>query len=290
MVFIVLYITNSVIKQEKIYVKQEFKHMKINTLLYKKLFFRSLALLFLTNLIACAEDDSVGEMITISSDVTINMEQYIDGTVLEMNTSTQPYTNGMNQTYNVTRLQYLISDLTFHHTDGSSVTLEGYHLVDLSDSTTLTYSPGKVPNGNYSSISFTFGFDAEDNVNSTDYADLNLDWTWPDMLGGGYHFMRLEGDYTAGMSTGAFKTHMGTARDTSTTPFTFEENHIDITLANSALTVSGDFSFDLNMNIEEWYENPTLWDFTVWNAPIMPTYEAQKALNSNGASVFTITK
>ena len=83
---------------------------------------------------------------------------------------------------------------------------------------------------------------------------------------------------------------MGTARDTTTNPFTYEENHLDITLANSDITVNANFSFDLEMNIEEWYENPTSWDFTVWNAPIMPTYGAQKALNRNGATVFTIKK
>lgn len=259
--------------------------------------------LFSINILSCKDDDEVGDLVSVaptgSSSVTINMKQFVNGSALEMNTMNFPYTNALNQNYKVTMLQYLVSDFTFHKSDGSFVTLDNeYQLVDLSDSSSLVFTPStKVPNGDYSSISFTFGFDAEDNVNSTNYPDLNLNWIWPSdpnsmfgNLGGGYHFMRLEGNYTSGMNSGEFKTHMGTARNTSTTPYSFVQNYLDITLANSDIKVRSDFSFDLEMNIEEWYQNPVTWDFEVWNAPIMPVYEAQRALNSNGANVFTIKK
>ena len=81
---------------------------------------------------------------------------------------------------------------------------------------------------------------------------------------------------------------MGKARDQRTTPPTFENNHFIAQPGNSMITIRSDFSFDIVMNIEQWYEDPVEWDFNVWNFPVMPVYDAQKALNQNGPSVFTV--
>ena len=226
---------------------------------------------------------------TATYNVRINLTQYVNGAVLQMNTAGFPYQNAMMQDYNVTKLQYLISDVTFTKSDGSKIVDEGYHYVDLTDSSLLSYTlPTKIPEGSYTSVGFTFGFDDEDNQSGA-YTDLNtLGWNWPAMLGGGYHFLRLEGNYLDSTNTSAeFKTHMGTARDNSASPAVTTINHFDVVLPNSSLTVSGDFSFDIEMNIEEWYTNPTNWDFNVWNAPVMQIYNAQRTLNTNGPSVFT---
>lgn len=226
---------------------------------------------------------------TATYNVRINLTQYVNGSVLQMNTTDFPYENALMQKFKVTKLQYLISNVTFTKSDGSTIVDEGYHYVDLTDSSTLSYTLStKIPAGSYTSVGFTFGFDEDDNQSGI-YTDLNtLGWNWPAMLGGGYHFLRLEGNYLDSTNTSAeFKTHMGTARDNSVTPPTFDINHFDVSLPSSSLTVTGDFSFDIEMNIEEWYTNPTDWDFNVWNAPVMPIYNAQKTLNTNGPSVFT---
>ena len=234
-------------------------------------------------------DDAPTQTQKTNYSVSINMKQVVDGAALELNTANKPYTNKKGQTYRVSRLQYLISDITFNKVGGGAITLEGYHYVELADTNTLVYQLSeKIPEGDYSSIGFTFGFDEEDNINNA-YADLNiLNWNWPGMLGGGYHFMRLEGDYDSVGVSKAFKTHMGTARNNSTTPPTFEENHLNIELANSEIIVSKDISFDLVMDINQWYENTYEWDFHIYNAPIMPVYDAQKRLNENGSTVFSI--
>lgn len=262
-----------------------------------------IALFALTlGLAACSDDDDAGSVVTpapaASYSATINMSQKANGNDLVMNTTDLPYTTPMGQRFKVTKMQYLISDITFHKTDGSSFTIEEYNYLDLATNAGLTFSPTtKVPKGDYSSISFTFGFDKEDNTSGA-YSDLNtVGWNWPSNpssmfgdLGGGYHFMRLEGDYIDNMNdTSKFKTHMGTARDTSSTPFTYVDNHITVTLANSAISVNDNFSMTLVMNIEKWYGNQVMWDFNTWNAPIMPTFAAQRALNSNGVDVFTVT-
>lgn len=221
--------------------------------------------------------------------VQINFKNMVNGNALQMNTSNKPYTNEQGQNFNVTKLRYMISDVAFHKADGSCFTIDEYHLVDASDANTLVWDPmTRVPEGDYSSISFTFGFDKEDNV-SNQYPDLNTAiWNWPAMLGGGYHFMQLEGKFDTSGVEGGFATHMGMARNNTVSPTTFEQNYFESKPMNSAITIPDSSSFDIIMHIEEWYKNPYTWDFKVYNQPIMPIYDAQRKLNLNGPSVFTI--
>lgn len=258
----------------------------------KNKFLLLLVLSFSIGFNACENDDDNGnnppptQAETFSA--TINMEQMANNMAVELNTNNKPYSNANGQDFNISKLRYLISDITFNRDDNSSFTIEEYHLVDLADTSTLTFQPTtKVPKGNYSSISFTFGFDAEDNI-SGEYSDLNVDWGWPEMLGGGYHFMQLEGQYDSLGTTKLFATHMGTARNNMANPPVTAINHFTANPPNSAINVTADFSFDIVMNVEQWYEDPFEWDFNVWNTSIMMNYNAQRKLNENGPSVFSI--
>lgn len=221
--------------------------------------------------------------------LTINMVNKVNGNDLVLNTTNLPYSNEAGQDFKVTRLRYLISDIAFHKADGSCFTIDEYHFVDATDSTTFVFSPTTaVPEGEYTSISFNFGFDLENNVSNI-YADLNsVSFKWPEMLGGGYHFMQLEGVYDSSGTERTFLTHMGTARNMNVTPTTYEDNHFEAKPANSAITIAGDRAFDIEMNVEEWYKNPYTWDFNVYPRGIMPQYDPQRKLNLNGPSVFTV--
>jgi hypothetical protein len=260
--------------------------------------------LFSISLNSCEDDDDEIETITIETivrdtvtitdstkfyQVDINLKNMVNGVDLVMNSTNKPYTNSLNQPFNVTRLRYLISDISFHKADGSCYTIKEYHFVDATDNATLMFSPiSKVPEGDYSSISFKFGFDSEDNQDGT-YADLNsANWNWPMMLGGGYHFMQFEGKFDTSNVEGLFATHMGTARNNTVSPTTFEDNHFVAKPAASAISIANDRSFDIIMNLEQWYEAPYDWDFKVYSLPIMPIYDAQRKLNLNGPSVFTV--
>lgn len=252
--------------------------------------------LLATTFVACEKDeeDPIIETRIVEKDpprysATIHFDEVANDIAVQLNSSNKPYTNAKGQDFNVTRLRYLVSDITFHKADGNSFTIDEYHLVDLSKPETKTFNPEtKVPAGEYTSISYTFGFDQEDNQSGV-YPDLNIEnWGWPQMLGGGYHFMQLEGQYdSAGVSKG-FATHMGTARNNTVSPTTYEANHFTTRVDSSAVTISGDFAFGMIMHVEQWYENPYEWDFNTYNLSIMPIYDAQRKLNLNGPSVFQI--
>jgi hypothetical protein len=220
--------------------------------------------------------------------ISIEMKQKANGNDLMLNTTNKPYTNANGQAFNVSRLRYLISDVGFHKADGSCFTINDYHFVDITDTATLNYQPSiKVPEGDYVRISFNFGFDREDNQSGA-YPTLNAEsWNWNSNLGGGYHFMQLEGQYDSSGVSKNFLTHMGTARNNNVSPTTYEDNHFRA-YVDTNITVDTNFNFAIVMNVEQWYEDPYTWDFNVYNTMIMPNYDAQRKLNLNGPSVFTI--
>ena len=110
--------------------------------------------------------------------------------------NTLNYTNTHGEVLSIERLRYLISDITFTKTDGQTILLEGYNLIDVTNQTNLSFTPNqKIETGTYSNVSFVFGLINEKNTDGT-YNDLNAaSWNVPAMLGGGYHYMQLDGKF-----------------------------------------------------------------------------------------------
>lgn len=233
------------------------------------------------------DDDDDDDMHTEQHNVTFRFKHNVSGDSLELDT--MKYTNAFGNLYRVENLQYLVSNFRLHLDDGSCEELTGYHYVDIHDQSTWEFTPTvKADHGDYHSISFTMGMDEEDNITAA-YPDLNLlNWGWPMMLGGGYHFMKLEGKYMDMSSTVQnFATHYGTAREITQTDTTFHQNYFMADLGHVHLDVDGDMFVEIEMDINNWYNDPPVWDFNVWNAPIMPIYDAQRAVRNNGHDVFS---
>ena len=101
---------------------------------------------------------------------------------------------------------------------------------------------------------------------------------WPVPMGGGYHYAKIEGQYIT--ADNYFNFHSGMLNGT---PY---EVHVD--LKNQAFTVSGDsLHLNLQMEIQNWFTNPTNWDFTYWGGGIMGNPDAQKTMQGNGVDVFS---
>ena len=100
--------------------------------------------------------------------------------------------------FNLSKLVYLISDITFTSSTGEVLYREGIiTLVNVRDGQNLHFIPDvEIPEGSYT-VTFRFGFNDEDNdMNHPDLNSADGGWNVPDMLGGGYHYMRMEGKYT----------------------------------------------------------------------------------------------
>ncbi len=190
------------------------------------------------------------------------------------------FTNENGELLSISKLRYLISNIILRPATGDNIYLNGYLLVDMNGTTSTIIA--NVPYGTYNSISFTFGFDREDNIDGA-YPDLNAaSWNWPEMLGGGYHFMQFEGKYQDGTNENPFALHMGTAVLPNDD---FGQNFFDVTI--DGFTMSDDISIDIGMNLSEWFKNPNTWDLNAYDVDLMSNFDAQLMMNQNGQSVFS---
>ena len=195
------------------------------------------------------------------------------------------YVNANGDTLSITKLKYLISDIRFYKSNGDSLVIEGYHLVDLSNSATLTYAPTfELPFDSYTGLSFNFGFDSTDNVSNA-YTDLNsASWNWPSGMGGGYHFMQMEGKYKYQGNDSSYTYHMGTAYDMMMSMA--EQNYFKADLG--AITITNNATIQIKMDISEWYKNPSNWDLNQYHSNLMMNRSAQTLMNTIGKDVFSL--
>ncbi len=232
---------------------------------------------------APAEGEGEGEGEPGEATLSVQLAHLVDGTAIELGTAT-PFTNAFGNQYGVTRLSYFLSNLTVTMADGTSTSAPGGRYLDHDTPESLTIAlDGAVPAGALQTVSFVMGLPPELNESGA-YPDAPASlMEWPEMMGGGYHFMKLEGKFVdADGDVQSYATHSGALDGV--------DYSFSVTLDASALAVDeGAAALELVMNIDEWYTNPTDWDFNdYFPGGIMHDADAQAILKANGADVFTL--
>lgn len=241
----------------------------------------------LTLLMSCSDDNTANQ--STQTNITFSFSHNWDGIpVTNADFNSLQFTNANGETLSIERLRYLVSDIVFTTSTNEVLSLDTYNLVDVTNGNNLSFSPtGLIPSGNYSNVSFTFGFNNEDN--SENYLDLNsASFNVPDMLGGGYHYMQLDGKYIDNMSEeSGYNYHTIRAVDNPGTNPTFpQDTFFRVNLG--AVNISDDATFNIEMNIAEWFKNPNLWDLNQLDTILMPNSTAQIMMFQNGQSVFSL--
>lgn len=201
------------------------------------------------------------------------------------------YTIAHGEVLTLSKLVYLISDITFTNANGDAYTGDDYNLVNVREGENLTFTPNvAIPEGDYT-VSFTFGFNDEDN--SENYQDLNSadgGWNVPLILGGGYHYMRMEGKFTSdviGPGETNFQYHTIRAADPMASPILLTDTSFEVELG--VISVGENTQIEIEMNVAEWFKNPNTWNLSVLYTMLMPNYNAQIMMSENGAGgVFSL--
>ncbi|MDC1327279.1 hypothetical protein N8252_03030 [Ulvibacter sp.] len=243
----------------------------------------ALLLLLVVSTMGCKnDDDNTASLVSVGFNFTHNWDE---NDIQNSDFETTQYINAFGTEQTISKLVYLISDITFTTAAGMVYDSGDFNLVDVREGTNLSYTPNvQVPPGDYA-VSFTFGFDDEDNIDGA-YPELNQTaegpWGVPAMLGGGYHYMRLEGKYkdTAAMDVG-YAYHAIRANDMNVTPLLLEDTSFVVNLGQ--VTVSNTTDIEIKMNVAEWFKNPNTWNLNTLFATLMPNFEAQKMISENGA-------
>lgn len=206
------------------------------------------------------------------------------------------YTNAAGNLYQISELQYFISDIKLNKADGGIVTIDGsdwIHYVDTDIPSTSTWNVSKnITACSYNSITFTFGINDSKNISNMFPNPPERDMFWPDYLGGGYHYMKFNGKYkdTANL-TKTFNYHLGRGQvyDTLGNITGFIANEFEVTLPASSFTLLKDETKEIQivMNIEFWFK-PHIFDFYVIGGSIMQNQQAMLLGKLNGPGVFSI--
>ncbi|HEY9114292.1 MAG TPA: MbnP family protein [Bacteroidales bacterium] len=231
-----------------------------------------------------------------SGRISFYFDHKINGSNIDFDTLN--YTNAAGNHYMVNEIQYFISDVVLYKNDGSSILLDAWediHYVDTDLPETREYAfQDEVPAGIYDSISFIFGISEEKNQSLMFVNPPESNMFWPEVLGGGYHYMKLNGKWKNPQNEILpFNFHLGIGQivDTASQEITgFVQNYFRVSLPGSGFSIAaGDtLMFNIIMNAEEWFENPNTFDFNYWGSHIMQNQAAMQAAKENGHNVFVI--
>lgn len=259
-----------------------------------KLIAYSITAIFLSMLNSCKEkDDGPGSL-------RLFFNEIVDGELLQADTL--KYVNEAGNHYLVSEVQYFISKLTLYFSNGNSYTIQdnmGIHYIDSDISETKSWIiPDEIPAGYVDSVVFIFGLDEADNQSNIFPNSPESNMFWPEQLGGGYHYMKLNGKYldTAGVQA-PFNFHLGIGQiyDTTGQVTGFVQNYFKVSFPlamMSSLQVivkpGQTTALILTMNIESWFATPHTWDFNIMGGMMMQNQEALEKACENGIDVFSI--
>ncbi|HOA37270.1 MAG TPA: hypothetical protein PKJ36_02655, partial [Flavihumibacter sp.] len=155
--------------------------------------------LAIASLTACQKDDAPTPDSNVKAALSVEFDNIVGGQNLVLNTGT--YTNSFAESYSVSELRYYVSNFKLTNTSGVTYTVpqdSSYFLIVESDETKHE-AELLVPQGDYSSISFTVGVDSlrstMDLSKRTGVLDpagdmeTSMYWGW----NSGYIFFKMEG-------------------------------------------------------------------------------------------------
>jgi hypothetical protein len=206
------------------------------------------------------------------------------------------YWNAAGNQYEVNELQYFVSDVVLWK-DGAKqyITADsGLHYIDIDLPSTSSWSPQQdIPAGKYDSISFTIGLNESININGYFVNPPERDMFWPEVMGGGYHYLKMNGKWKAPSGTiNPFNLHLGVGMvSDSLGNDIFIPNYFTVTLPLTNCEVH-DYQiyrqFTINMDINSWFESPNEWDWNIIGGQIMQSQEAMHKAAVNGLDAFSI--
>jgi hypothetical protein len=232
--------------------------------------------------------------------LSIHFQHFYHDQILEFDSITYINEAGNHLIFN--EIQYFISDVTLHYSDGRTYPINQWkeiHYVDSDIPSSLKWDVyDSIPVGIIDSISFTFGISEEDN---TSYMYVNPPESlmfWPDILGGGYHYLKLNGKWVnEEQQLSPFNFHLGIGQiyDSTGQITGFVQNYFK---TGAVLPVYSSYLLNVipgqtaeiavAMDVDSWFSTPQIWDFDIWGGDIMQNQDAMHAACENGKDAFRL--
>lgn len=245
----------------------------------KKLIFSILVLLFLFS--SCQKNQT--------ANLSLMFNFCVDGN--EITFDQMKYHNAAGNLYEVNEIMFFVSNLVLYKSDGTQIAIDGVHYVDADRRNSLAWGISKhLPEGEYEAISFTFGLSDAENRNFRFVNPPECDMSWPMVLGGGYHYLKINGKWMANDTLKPFNFHMGRGqvRDAEGNITDFIDNSFQVTINQHYRIKQKDCVLQLLMDVNQWFGACEVFDLDEWGGSIMENQDAQELLKKNGSKVFSV--
>jgi len=211
----------------------------------------------------------------IDGNVQLSIQYKVDNSLLLADTFA--YQSPAGYQYKITKLEYFISNIQLKDISGKLQQLDTVFYVNALQSSTNSIVLPNIPTGKYTDLYFSIGLDSLHNISNSLSGSVEMEnMAWPDMMGGGYHFLKLEGKYLNNGKEEGFAIHLGK-----------NKNLVNVHLARTIeVMVNTNTTFPLTMNINEWLKNPETYDFVLDGSYSMSSDAAMHKLQKNGSDVF----
>ena len=222
-------------------------------------------------IIGCKEDEPIVEP---TGQVTIELTHKANGQTAEFDTLKYSIPSGFD--LSLTRWEYYISGIYFYDANDNQVYKNvNAHYINGRYADTWDLALSSVPTGNVSKIKLTIGLVPEINVShGLPNTAENIGMAWPDVMGGGYHFMKLEGHFKKVGPSAGYAMHLG-------------ENgyQVDLEFPVTLSVTEGESKIMMDIDAIEWFKNPNDWDFDIDDNYTMGVPAMMQKLTDNGQTV-----
>ena len=224
-----------------------------------------------------------------TSTLEVLVDYSVNGGSLEVDTL--KFVNEAGNHFMINEIQWFISRIELQDKAGTWVPFrndDNLYYLDTDLPETHQILSEALPVGTYQAIRFTFGLDEADNLTGRFPNPPESNMFWPDPLGGGYHYMKMNGRWlTEAQELAPFNLHLGIGQNEDKT--VFYHNHFSVTLPlHLDLKPDSTEQIQLLMVIDNWFRNPHTYDLNHFGGAIMQNQEAQQTLKENGHDVFMV--
>lgn len=223
----------------------------------------------------------------------IHFEHCYNHAPLELNTTL--CSNEAGNEYYITEIKYFISNICLYKNGEKH--LIGTHYIDTDYPATLEWVPNiSLNDGKYDSIGIIFGLNERENYDFRYVNPPESNMAWPIVLGGGYHYMMLNGKYHNDTAWLPMNIHMGRGQIYKGEEFNTDSivgyvpNYFELTFpANIYIQQGKQTDISLIMEVENWFSRPYTYNILRWGSHIMQNQTAMQILKENGKyNVFSI--